>query len=54
MMSKRSMKTCLLAAAAILALADAPAFAAPLDDHFQQPPMEVVAGRCRDGRRIAA
>ena len=40
MMSKRLMKTCLLAATAILALAEAPAFAAPLDDHFQHPPME--------------
>ncbi|CAD7339989.1 hypothetical protein FIM10_13490 [Sphingomonadales bacterium 56] len=40
MMSKHLMKTCLLAATAILALAEAPAFAAPLDDHFQHPPME--------------
>ncbi len=40
MMSKRLIKTCLLAATAILAVAEAPAFAAPLDDHFQHPPME--------------
>ncbi|HWV13749.1 MAG TPA: glycosyl hydrolase, partial [Sphingobium sp.] len=40
MTARRVIKSCLLAATAMLALVEAPAFAGPLDDHFQNPPME--------------
>ena len=40
MTAKRMMRRCLLAATALLALADAPVLAGPLEDGFRAPPME--------------
>lgn len=40
MIAKHLIKSCLLAATAMVALMETPAFAGPLDDHFQSPPME--------------
>lgn len=40
MATTRMMRNCLLAATAMLALVEAPAFAGPLEDNFQTPPME--------------
>ncbi|GLV26836.1 glycosyl hydrolase [Sphingobium sp. Cam5-1] len=40
MAAKRLIKNCLLAATAMFALVETPAFAGPLDDHFQSPPVD--------------